>query len=56
MNTRSTVLGIRLVEMYEEGRDGYEEDVGDGVHKLCNMRREGVVVFTPVNRTGDPVK
>ena len=33
--------------MNEEGRDDDEEDVGEGVDKLCNIRREGVVVLTP---------
>ena len=46
--------GIGLVEMNEEGRDDDEEDVGEGVDKLCNIRREGVVVLTPVHRAGAP--
>ena len=41
--------------MNEEGRDDDEEDVGEGVDKLCNIRREGVVVLTPVDRTGAPL-
>ena len=44
--------GVGLVKMYEEGREDEEENIGEGVDKLCNVGREGVVVFTPVNRTG----
>ena len=52
--TFSTVLGIVSVKMNEEGRHYEEEDVGHGVDELSNVGGEGVVVLTPVNRTGPP--
>ena len=48
--------GIVLVKMHEERRHDEEENVGDGVDKLCNVWREGVVLLAPVNGTGPPVK
>ena len=45
---------IWLVEVDEEGRDDDEEDVGEGVDKLCNVGGEGVVVLAPVHGAGAP--
>ena len=44
--------GIGLVKVYEEGREDEEENVGECVDKLCNVRREGVVLLTPVYGRG----
>ena len=40
---------IGLMEVNEEGREDDEEDVGEGVDKLRNIRRDCVVIFTPIN-------
>ena len=44
------------MKMHEEGRHDEEENVGDSVDELCNVGGEGVVLLTPVNRAGPPVK
>ena len=44
--------GIRLVKIHEEGREDEEENVGECVDKLCNVRRDGVVFLTPVYGRG----
>ena len=36
----------------EERREDDEEDVGEGVNKLSNIRRDCIVLFTPVNGRG----
>ena len=41
--------------MDEEGGHDEEEDVGDSVDELSNVGREGIVLLTPVHRTGPPV-
>ena len=46
----SAMLSIGFMELNEEGREDEEEDVGEGVDKLSNIRRDCVVIFTPVNR------
>ena len=44
------------VKMHEEGRHDEEENVGDSVDELSNVGGEGVVLLTPVDRAGPPVK
>ena len=46
------MLGIGFMELNEEGMEDEEEDVGEGVDKLSNIRRDCVVIFTPVNGRG----
>ena len=46
------MLSIGFMELNEEGREDEEEDVGEGVDKLSNIRRDCVVLFTPVNGRG----
>jgi len=38
--------------MDEKGRNYDEEDVGEGVDKLSDVRRDCVVIFAPVNGRG----
>ena len=56
MDTITTVPGVLPVEEHQEGRHDEEEDVGDGVDELRDVRGEGVVVLTPVYRTGAPLQ
>ena len=46
------MLSIGFMELNKEGREDEEEDVGEGVDKLSNIRRDCVVIFTPVNGRG----
>ena len=50
--TLSTYPSIWLMEVHGEGREDKEENVREGVDKLCNVRREGVVLLTPVYGRG----
>ena len=52
----ATVPGVLLVQDHQEGRHNEEQDVGDGVDELCDVRREGVVVLTPVYGAGAPLQ
>ena len=52
----ATVPGVLLVQDHQEGRHDEEEHIGDGVDELCDVGREGVVVLTPVYRTGAPLQ
>ena len=49
MPTLSTSFSIGSVEMDEKGRNYDEEDVGEGVDKLSDVRRDCVVIFAPVD-------
>ena len=48
----TAMLSVGFMELNEEGREDEEEDVGEGVDKLSNIRRDCVVIFTPVNGRG----
>ena len=52
MDPLPTVGGVAGVEVHQQGWHHDEEDVGDGVDKLCNMWGDSVVVLTPVDRAG----
>ena len=56
VDTIATVPGVLLVEEHQEGRHDEEQHVGDGVDKLGDVGREGVIVLTPVYRAGAPLQ
>lgn len=56
VDTIATVTRVLLVQDHQEGGHDEEEHIGDGVDELCDVRREGVVVLTPVYGTGPPLQ
>ena len=52
----ATVTRVLPVQDHQERRHNEEEDIGDGVDELRDVRGEGVVVLTPVYRAGAPLQ
>ena len=56
VDTIATVTRVLLVQDHQEGGHDEEEHIGDGVDKLGDVGREGVIVLTPVYRAGAPLQ